>query len=138
MTHSNSRKGRATRLYRDPRGGKLLGVCAGVADYFGFDVTGTRIVALISLVFFMPATLLVYFGLAILLPRREEVDRGREALGEFDRELRRSPQATLSGARHRFRELDLRLQRMERYVTSSRFQLDREFRDLGARGGDRR
>ncbi len=134
MNNARDRKERATRLYRDPRAGKLLGVCAGVADYFGFDVTGTRIVTLISLVFFMPATLLVYFGLGILLPRREEVSHGRESLGEFDRELRRSPQATLSATRHRFRELDLRLQRMERYVTSPRFQLDREFRDLGGRG----
>jgi phage shock protein C len=131
--NTRDRKERATRLYRDPKGGKLLGVCKGLADYFGFDVTGTRIVTLISLVFFLPATLLVYFGLGILLPRRDEFDRGNGELTDFDRELRASPQATLSGVRHRFRELDLKLQRMERYVTSPRFQLDREFRDLGRR-----
>jgi hypothetical protein len=30
----------------------------------------------------------------------------------------------------RFRDLEKRLQRLETYVTSSRFKLDREFRDL--------
>jgi len=27
-----------TRFYRDKRNGKLFGVCAGIADYTGFDV----------------------------------------------------------------------------------------------------
>ena len=27
---------RAQRFYRDPRHGKLMGVCAGLADYFGW------------------------------------------------------------------------------------------------------
>jgi phage shock protein C len=128
---------RASRLYRDTDKGRLLGVCAGIADYFGFDVTGTRIVALISLVFFMPATLLIYFGLAILLPKRSDVMPSPEMDSDFRKEVRASPQSTLSGTRHRFRELDLRLQRMERYVTSPRFQLDREFRDLHGRDARR-
>ena len=36
----------------------------------------------------------------------------------------------LSSTRYRFRDLDTRLQRLEKYVTSNRFQLDREFRHL--------
>jgi phage shock protein C len=36
----------------------------------------------------------------------------------------------LSGVRYRFRDLDTRLQRLEKYVTSNRFNLDREFRHL--------
>ena len=40
------------------------------------------------------------------------------------------PHATLSSVRYRFRDLDSRLQRLERYVTSNRFRLDREFREL--------
>lgn len=132
--HRNrSRSEGRRRLYRDPDRGPLFGVCAGIADYFGFDTTGTRIVAILSLIFFMPATLLVYFGLAILLPKRSSLapDSETEAL---EREVRASPQGTLSSLRHRFRELDLRMQRMEQYVTSARFRLDREFQDLESRG----
>jgi phage shock protein C len=36
----------------------------------------------------------------------------------------------LSGVRYRFRDLDVRLQRLEKYVTSSRYKLDREFEQL--------
>jgi phage shock protein C len=36
----------------------------------------------------------------------------------------------LSSVRYRFRDLDSRLQRLEKYVTSSRFDLDSEFRRL--------
>jgi hypothetical protein len=36
----------------------------------------------------------------------------------------------LSSVRYRFRDLDSRLQRLEKYVTSSRFALDSEFRRL--------
>ena len=32
-----------TRFYRDKRRGKLMGVCAGIADYTGFDVNLVRV-----------------------------------------------------------------------------------------------
>jgi hypothetical protein len=38
--------------------------------------------------------------------------------------------ATVSAVRHKLREVDARLQKMERYVTSPGFNLDKEFRDL--------
>jgi phage shock protein C len=44
--------------------------------------------------------------------------------------VRAEPHATLSSVRHRFRDLDARLQRLEKYVTSERFRLDREFAGL--------
>ena len=37
---------------------------------------------------------------------------------------------TLSNVSFRFRELEARLQRLEKYVTSARFQLDQEFESL--------
>ena len=48
----------------------------------------------------------------------------------FWRSVRVEPSTTVARVRHRFRELDSRVQRVERYVTSSRFKLDRDFRDL--------
>ena len=32
-----------TRFYRDKRNGKVMGICAGIADYTGFDVSLVRI-----------------------------------------------------------------------------------------------
>lgn len=123
------------RFYRDRERGIIFGVCAGIADYFGFDLKVTRILAVIALFVSAPMTLLIYFGLALLIPYRQmPADAPRED-PDFRRALRSSPQATMAEIRRRFQRLDGRLARMERYVTSPRFNLDREFRDLEARRG---
>ena len=44
--------------------------------------------------------------------------------------MRTSPKETAAAVRHKLREIDARLQRMERYVTSPHFDLEREFRKL--------
>lgn len=123
------------RFYRDPVAGKFGGVCAGLAEYFGFDLTLTRVLTVLTMLFF-PTVLVVYIVLWMLLPTkpvrlyRDEDDR------DFWRGVRVSPAATLSEVRHRFRAADAKLQRMERYVTSRDFSLDREFEELER--GDRR
>lgn len=121
------------RFYRDPEKGKIGGVCAGLAEYFGFDLALTRVLTVIGM-FFFPSLLLVYFGLWWLLPAKPGQLYRDEEDKDFWRGMRVSPAATLSDVRHRFRSADARLQRMERYVTSRNFTLDREFRDL-ERGG---
>jgi phage shock protein C len=84
---------------------------------------------LISL-FVMPATIIGYLVLCMLLPVRPQHLYKDERDEAFWRGVRTSPQGTFSSMRHKFREMEARLQRMERYVTSSRFNLDKEFRDL--------
>ena len=120
------------RLYRDRDKGCVLGVCAGIAEYFGFDLAITRIVTALSLFFFAFPTFVAYFLLALLLPKRPR-SLGRPTDADADtlqRQVRSAPHATLDSVRHRFREMDARLQRMEKYLTSSRFKLDREFDSL--------
>lgn len=120
----------AQRFYRDRRNGKVMGVCAGIADYFGWNVTVIRILAIIALFWFMPATLLVYFVLGFLLPVKPDKLYDWDTDDEYWRSVRRSAASTFSDLRHRFREFDMRMQRMETYVTSRQYDLDREFRDL--------
>ena len=117
------------RLYRDTEHRVLCGVCAGIADYFGFDRVATRVLAVVLQCLFAP-TLLIYIALCCLIPKKPR-DLYRNAGEEaFWRQVRTSPQATASSVRHKFREIDARLQRMERYVTSPGFGLDQEFRKL--------
>ena len=123
-------KWRAQRFYRDRRNGKLMGVCAGLADYFGWNVTFTRILAIIALVWFNGLTLIVYLVLGFMLPTKPEQLYDWDTDEEYWRSVRRSAGDTFRDSRHRFRELDMKLQRMEGYVTSSRYDLDRKFRDL--------
>jgi phage shock protein C len=126
-----SRPATRKRLLRDREKGRLFGVCAGLADYFGLDLGLTRIVTFVALLLFTPAMLLIYFALVLLLsvkPRSEEIVDATERA--FVKSVRSEPQAVLSQSRHRFRELELRLQRLEKYVTSSSYNLDKEFESL--------
>ena len=121
---------RRRRFYRNRDKAMLAGVCAGFADYFGFNLKVTRILAVIALFMAMPVTLLVYFGAVFLVPPAPVEHRSRAHDPEFRRALRSSPHQTLGDVRRRFQALDGRLARLERYVTSSRFDLDQEFRKL--------
>jgi len=114
------------RLYRDPENGMLAGVCAGLADYFGFNLKGLRLITAIGGVIFAPFVITSYVILAILLPKRPTVERVDKAQEDFWRGVSNAPSDTFSSVRHRFRELDLRLQRMEAFVTSKEFEIDRE------------
>ena len=59
----------------------VAGVCAGLADHFGFNLKVTRILAVISLLSAMPLTLLAYFGAVFLFPSLPDSSRraGRDA-----------------------------------------------------------
>ena len=51
---------------------KLFGVCAGLGEYFGIDVTLVRAVFLIGLVLSGGQMMLVYFGLAYIMPKPDD------------------------------------------------------------------
>lgn len=119
----DDRNWRAQCFYRNPRHGKLMGVCAGAADYFGWNVTAIRILAIIALFWFSGLTVVAYLMLGFVLPTRSDTLYDCDTDEEYWRSMRRSRDDT-------FRELNMKLQHMEGYVTSSRYNLDRQFRDL--------
>jgi phage shock protein C len=108
----------------------IAGVCAGLADYFGFNLKVTRILAVIALVMAMPVTLIAYFGTVLLVPSAPTGTNEPDYDAEFRMAVRSAPRQTLGDVKRRFQSLDTRLARLERYVTSSRFNLDQEFRKL--------
>ena len=53
---------RRTKFYLDKRNARLLGVCSGIADYTGIEVTWVRVgVVLLTIIGGFPWTLLAYF-----------------------------------------------------------------------------
>ena len=119
------------RLRRDRENGMIFGVCAGLADYFGFNVRVTRVCVLLGGLFFFPTVLIVYLILGLVLDAAPPTPPDRPgADDELRRRVRSEPHATLRSVRHRFRELDRRLQRLEKYVTSKKYNLEREFDGL--------
>jgi phage shock protein C len=122
--------GLKNKLYRNPRRGVIFGVCAGMAEYFGFDINITRIVVAVGALFAMPMVCGAYIVLAFLLPTKEYTGTARDYGDPLEQQVRASPHDTLASVRYRFGDLDTRLQQLEKYVTSSRYKLDREFRKL--------
>lgn len=59
---------RKKRLFRTRRDKKFMGVCGGIADYFGFDPTVVRIIFALSTAFY-GSTILVYLVLGVVLPK---------------------------------------------------------------------
>ena len=120
---------RTNRLYRNPRRGMIFGVCAGFAEYFAFDVKVTRVLTVVGAMFAFPIVCISYLVLGFMLPVK--ADSGpADHYDPVQRHVRADPHDMLSSVRYRFRDLDSRLQRLEKYVTSSRFNLDSEFRRL--------
>ena len=118
------------RFYRSSDKSVLGGVCGGLAEYFGFNLKVTRLLAIIGFFMSPPLAALAYLAVVILVPAKPATIVEPKVDPEFRQSLRSSPAQTMSDVRRRFQSLDRRLARMEKYVTSSRFELDREFRNL--------
>ncbi|MCP5365125.1 MAG: envelope stress response membrane protein PspC [Hyphomicrobiales bacterium] len=118
------------RLYRSGRNRYLTGVCGGIAEYLGVEGWLVRVFAVIALMMFPPPTLIGYIIVSLVLPRAPD-DLYRDAgEQEFWRDVRVDPSRKFSELRHRFRELERRLQRTEAYVTSKSFRLNRDINKL--------
>lgn len=120
------------RLYRDKENAMLAGVCSGIAEYAGLNVKGTRIVyALLCLTPMFAFMMISYVVLAFVLPVKPESLYENKEQAEFWRGVSNAPSDVFGSLSHRFRELNMRLERMEAHVTSKEFEIDRE---LGREG----
>ena len=110
---------RRRRFEVDRENGKALGVCAGIANMTGVDATFVRIgVVVLALATSFLAVLAAYLIAAVAGARRGRSYETQTlvASGEESRE--------------RMRNLDLRMQAIETYVTSSNSRLAREIEEL--------
>ena len=114
------------RLYRDKDNAMIAGVFAGLASYFGLNRKGLRLIAAVSTVFFLPFMIPAYIILTIILPVKPQDLYKDESQEKFWRGITMAPTDVFSNLNHKFRELDLRLQKMEAFVTSREFEIDRE------------
>lgn len=142
---------RSRRLYLDDANGRIVGVCGGIANYFGMEAWVVRCIAVTGLIF-MPSIVFPAYWVAYFVmdhppgdPEKERKRkrgkrrrRGRDAgSGREDRRrdhtapapemgVRFSPRRSLRGVQDDFVELELRLRRIETHVTSGQYELHRE------------
>lgn len=123
------------RLVRDREHKMIAGVCAGIANYYGWSQTSLtwfRLAWAGSFFFIGPFSIIAYVIAAIAMKRGDRLERPfRDAEEEkFWRTFSTRPKVTFSELKHRFRALDARIADLETAVTSSEFGLRKAFRDL--------
>ena len=125
------------KLFRDKENAILAGVCAGIAEYFGWNRKGVRLLTAIMCVVppFFPFVIISYIILAIFLPVKPAGLYETEEQAEFWRGVSNAPSDVFGSLSHRFKELNMRLQKMEAFVTSKEFEIDREL-SRGRNKGD--
>lgn len=125
---------RRTGFYLDKRNGKFLGVCAGIADYTGFDVLWVRVATVVGTLFAFPFPAIVYLVIGWMadpkpyaLYAEEEADPEER---QFWQKTRAAPGRTIREVRSSFRDIDRRLRDIELTYTSPNHRLAREIDEL--------
>lgn len=141
-------------LYRDTQKGKIAGICAGVAEYFGWEAWLVRILLVSAVLlaggpFFVVAYIAAWF---ILDKKPTATEQRHQQFSMASKHWRQSaqeqdddktvevkakvwqagepPRQAFHDIKRRFENLEGRLRRMETYVTSAEFQLNREISRL--------
>jgi phage shock protein C len=107
-----------TRFYLDKQNKKWLGVCSGIADYMGWDVTLVRIGLVVITLTGSGWPILAYLATAwVAKPKPYGLYSDKEE-EQFWQGVRRSPARTTREVRGRLRDIDRRLADVELYYTS--------------------
>ena len=122
---------RRTKFYLDKREGKFLGVCSGIADYTGFDVTLVRIGTAFG-VWLTGGALLVAYFLAAWIAEKKPYALYDESADhkKFWQKARAAPSRSIRDTNASFRDADRRLRDIEAYVTSNNRGLAAEIDSL--------
>ena len=127
MTQPPSR----TKFYLDKRNGKFMGVCSGIADYTGLDVTLVRIMFVSAVVMSGGSVLPLYFVAGFIAEDQpRELALGDKEEQRFWQGVRASPTRTARNIRSHLRDIDRRLGDIESYVTTENRSLAREIEQL--------
>jgi phage shock protein C len=151
---------RRGELYRNPSRGKIAGVCAGIADYFGWETWLVRILVVSGVLFGMPFLILGYIAGWFILDKNPKFPSKRTN-AKYHRTEQAScsnhyhkdhssqketsehikvkarvwqsgepPKQAFHDIRRKFGSLEKQVQRIEQYVTSSEFTVAREINKL--------
>ena len=122
---------RRTKFYLDKANGKWMGVCSGIADYTGIDVTWVRVGAvLVTVMGAFPWTLIAYVLVAWLADKKPYGLYHDKEDAKFWQGVRSNPARSTRDVRSKFRDIDRRLADIEVYYTSRNTRLANEIDSL--------
>lgn len=146
-------------LLRDDKQGKIGGVCAGIANYFGWELWVVRIIAVTALILATKVTFVAYIVAWVVLDKEPKAKKSKSTYGKagFDEdeqttreetriertsdgrtievktrvwEAGKAPHLAMDDIELEFSRMEKTLRNMETYVTSSEFQVLQEFKKL--------
>ncbi len=119
-----------TTLYRDKHNGKLMGVCAGIADYTGVNVFWIRFAAVASIFITGGPSIIAYLIAGFLLNKKPPFLYRDESEQKYWQGVRQNPKRTAREIRASFRDVDRRLAAVESHYVSSNPRLTAEIERL--------
>ncbi|CAH9052346.1 Phage shock protein C [Pseudoalteromonas holothuriae] len=130
-------------LFRDPKRGKIAGVCAGLSDYFNMELWLVRILVITAVLLSGgPLFVVAYIACWFILDTKPvtQAHKTSSAYSSQDEDpisvkfkvwqKGEPPRRALFDLKERLTRLDTRVQSMETYVTSSEFTVSREINKL--------
>jgi phage shock protein C len=120
-----------TKFYLDKANAKWLGVCSGIADYTGIDVTWVRVgMIVLTLAGGFPWTLVAYWLVAWMADNKPAGLYVDEDDAKFWQGVRSNPRRSTAEVRAKFRDIDRRLADIETLYTSRNSRLAQEIDSL--------
>ncbi|MGB1198361.1 MAG: envelope stress response membrane protein PspC [Thalassotalea sp.] len=144
---------RRGELFRIPSKGKVAGVCAGLADYFGWEPWLVRILVVSGVLLGMGWFVVIYIAAWFILDKKpgdpvnnkgkhkhhfahsnntQTDDIVNESIKVKSRiwQAGEPPEQAFKDITYKFKSLEKELQKIERYVTSPEFTVSREINKL--------
>jgi phage shock protein C len=119
-----------TTLYKDPYNKKLMGICAGIADYTGVNALWVRL-GFLALTFVSGGMTIPFYFVAWFLlnkkPAHHYVDHEEQ---KYWQRVRQSPKRTAREIRGKMKDIDRRLADVETYYVSNNPRLTAEIERL--------
>ena len=119
-----------TQFYLDKQNAKWMGVCSGIADYTGLDVTLIRVGMVVLMWLTGGMILLAYLAAGWLAPKKPIGLYQSEDNAKFWQGVRSNPRRSTAEVRSKFRDIDRRLADIEMYYTSRNTRLADEIDSL--------
>ncbi len=139
-------------LFRDAEKGKIAGVCAGLADYFGWETWLVRVLTVSGVLLGLQFFIILYIAGWFILDKKpknfksnfhgatsqpqtnaeENEDLTNESIKVKSRvwQAGEPPKQAFYDIKRKFTALEGQLRSMERYVTSPEFTVSREINKL--------
>lgn len=120
------------KLYRSRTDKVIGGVCGGLAERFGWEPSLVRVATIIAFFLSAGGGVVIGYIVAMIIIPKTPLGRGTISPEEdaFWRGVSDRPNVTFGNLKYTFMDLEDRLQKLERNVTSEDWRLRKEFRDL--------